>query len=126
MPLLACACPSFCPILHPLPIQRTAERGIPEEEMPMKGNVKTICAMLILLLVAALSTILGPMGRPSAAQAQARKLVPNSVWNVGDVFLGVSNGQYQVRAPDGTLKEIINDGLTGFTTGCAFDTNGSL
>jgi hypothetical protein len=44
-----------------------------------------------------------------------------TTWNTGDIFLGVANGSYQVRQQDGTLKETLNSGLGGFTTGCAFD-----
>jgi uncharacterized repeat protein (TIGR01451 family) len=42
-------------------------------------------------------------------------------WVSGDVFVSVSNGAYQVYSNSGTLKETINDGQSGVTTGCAFD-----
>ena len=42
-------------------------------------------------------------------------------WNVGDIFAGVSNGQYTVYDNGGTFKETLSDGLGGFTTGCAFN-----
>lgn len=42
-------------------------------------------------------------------------------WDVGDVFVGVSNGTYQVYDNNGVFKETISDGLGGFTTGCAFN-----
>jgi hypothetical protein len=42
-------------------------------------------------------------------------------WVNGDLFLAVSDGRYQVRAQDGTLKETLVDGLGGFTTGCGFN-----
>ena len=41
-------------------------------------------------------------------------------WDPGDVVVAVSYGAYQVRAPDGTLKETLNLG-GGFTTMCAFN-----
>jgi len=49
-----------------------------------------------------------------------------TTWQVGDVFLGVANGSYQVRAPNGTLKETLNAGASGYTTGCALDTDGNF
>lgn len=55
----------------------------------------------------------------SAAPAYA------STWAVGDVFLGVESGNYQVRDPSGALKETLNAG-SGFTTGCAIDKAGNL
>ena len=45
-------------------------------------------------------------------------------WQVGDVFVAVSNGSYQVYDSSGNLKEMISDGMGGYTTGCAF--NGAL
>jgi len=42
-------------------------------------------------------------------------------WNLGDVFVGVGNGQYNVYDNKGVLKDSVNDGQGGFTTGCAFD-----
>lgn len=44
-------------------------------------------------------------------------------WNVGDVFAGVSGGDYNVYDNDGIYKETINNGWTGFTTGCAFNSD---
>jgi len=44
-----------------------------------------------------------------------------STWDKGDVFAGVGGGSYQVYSNAGALKETINDGLGGFTTGCAFN-----
>ncbi len=41
-------------------------------------------------------------------------------WDPGDVVVAVSSGAYQVRAPDGTLKETLSLG-GGFTTMCAFN-----
>lgn len=48
-----------------------------------------------------------------------------ATWVVGDVFLGVAGGNYQVRSATGALKETVNGG-SGFTTGCAFDKSGNL
>jgi hypothetical protein len=44
-----------------------------------------------------------------------------SDWEEGDVFVGISDGTYQVYDNNGTYKESISSGLGGFTTGCAFD-----
>lgn len=71
-----------------------------------------VVAVLTLGLTAALNTRTTP--------------VEAADWAIGDVFLGVANGSYQVRAPNGTLKETVNSGLGGFTTGCAFDSKGNL
>jgi hypothetical protein len=43
-----------------------------------------------------------------------------SDWRVGDVFVGIGNGQYKVFDKDGNFKETISDGQ-GLTGGCAFD-----
>ncbi len=66
-------------------------------------------------------TLIFVAGPTTSGPAQAA-----TAWNVGDVFLGVSGGSYQVRDNAGALKETINDGLGGFTTGCAFDAAGDL
>jgi hypothetical protein len=50
----------------------------------------------------------------------------SSTWNVGDIFLGVASGQYQVRDQSGVLKETLDTGRGGFTTGCAFSSNDNL
>ena len=82
----------------------------------MKPRIRLLITGLILIVLAVLSHL----------TSQAAFLAPYTVWNLGDIFFGVSNGQYQVRAPDSTLKETIADGLGGYTTGCAFDTSGNL
>lgn len=51
---------------------------------------------------------------------------PNNIWNYGDLFIGVSGGQYQVRDPAGVLKETLSTGGTMFTLGCAFDSAQNL
>ncbi len=48
-----------------------------------------------------------------------------STWNNGDVFAGVSSGNYQVYDNSGVFKETVNAG-SGFTTGCALDSAGNL
>ncbi len=74
-------------------------------------------ALVLLAAVMAFSVL----GRSTPA-AQA-----TTTWNVGDLFLGVSVGQYQVRAPDGTLRETLTTITgSGFTTGCAFDAADNL
>lgn len=47
-----------------------------------------------------------------------------AVWTRGDLFVGVSNGQYQIRDGAGVLKETVTGPFGGSTTGCAF--NGDL
>lgn len=47
--------------------------------------------------------------------------VKAAAWQVGDVFVGVSSGSYQVYDNSGVYKETISDGLGGYTTGCAFN-----
>lgn len=68
---------------------------------------------------AALSGVVVVASLVYAAPAQA------ATWVVGDVFLGVAGGNYQVRSATGVLKETVNGG-SGFTTGCAFDKLGNL
>jgi hypothetical protein len=55
-----------------------------------------------------------------------------TAWNTGDVFVAIGGGQYRVYSNSGVLKETIQQkdlsgtDFTGFTTGCAFDSNGDL
>ncbi|HYM11272.1 MAG TPA: WD40 repeat domain-containing protein, partial [Bryobacterales bacterium] len=44
-----------------------------------------------------------------------------STWVLGDVFVAVDPGQYQVFSNAGVFKETILTGGGGFTTGCAFN-----
>jgi hypothetical protein len=90
----------------------------------MKGLSRILGSVTALLLIGGAAPLLTQTAQ--MAPITPHTSAPSSVWSVGDVFLGVSNGQYQVRAQDGTLKEIISDGRGGFTTGCAFDTVGNL
>lgn len=55
-----------------------------------------------------------PLARPLPVHA-------STAWNVGDVFAGVASGSYKVYDNAGVFKETISDGLSGFTTGCAFN-----
>jgi hypothetical protein len=50
----------------------------------------------------------------------------STTWQVGDLFLGAASGSYQVREPNGTLKETLNGGGSGYSTGCAFDSGGNF
>ena len=44
-----------------------------------------------------------------------------TTWQVGDVFVAVGNGSYQVYDNAGNFKETISDGLGGTTSDCAFN-----
>ena len=48
-------------------------------------------------------------------------LFASSTWELGDIFIGIGNGQFQVRSNAGTLKETIAAGNSGDTAGCALD-----
>src|SRR2546423_15213885 len=81
----------------------------------MKGLLRTRW-VLLLMLVVLLAGLLGLVGK--------RLIVTHAApapWNTGDVFAGVGNGMYNVYDNAGNFKETINDGLGGFTTGCAFN-----
>lgn len=56
-----------------------------------------------------------------AGLALAAGATASTTWAIGDVFTGVSGGQYKVYSNSGTFKETISDALGGFTTGCAFN-----
>ena len=47
-------------------------------------------------------------------------------WQNGDVFVGLSSGQYNVYDNAGTLHETINQTASGFAADCAFDRAGVL
>ncbi len=47
-------------------------------------------------------------------------------FQIGDVFIGVANGEVQWRDASGTLIQTLNTGLGGYTTGMAFDAAGNL
>ena len=48
-------------------------------------------------------------------------LYGSSTWELGDIFVGIGNGQFQVRSNAGTIKETIAAGNSGNTAGCALD-----
>jgi cysteine-rich repeat protein len=50
---------------------------------------------------------------------EERRLVGD--WRVGDVFVGVGDGKYNVFSNAGVFKETISHSLGGFTGGCAFN-----
>lgn len=72
----------------------------------------TLGNALILLALVATPALAG------AGTITARAAPP---WVNGDVFVSISSGKYQIYDHGGHLKETIDDGLGGFTTGCAFD-----
>jgi hypothetical protein len=73
-------------------------------------------ARLVTALATALSAVFFVTPQPVFAAA----------WNVGDVFLGVANGTYQVRDPTtGGLTDSVMTSA-GWTTGCTFDSAGNL
>jgi hypothetical protein len=49
-----------------------------------------------------------------------------ATWNLGDVFASVGNGQVSVFSNTGVLKETLNTGEFGFTTGSTFDNAGNF
>src|SRR2546430_13230064 len=69
--------------------------------------------LTILGLVAMVLALFGPQLRSAVA----------TIWELGDVFAGVSNGNYLVYSNSGAPKGTINNGTGGFTTGCAFNTS---
>lgn len=44
-----------------------------------------------------------------------------TAWRVGDVFIAVGDGSYQVFDHQGKLKQILHDEQGGYTTDCAFN-----
>ncbi len=79
---------------------------------------KLILSLAAFVMIAAAVVI--PLSG-NIAHSHATSSIP---WNIGDVFVGVSNGKYNVYDNTGALKDSVNDGQGGFTTGCAF--NGGL
>lgn len=49
-----------------------------------------------------------------------------AIFQYGDVFAGVANGLVYHYDKDGNFLESLDTGAGGFTTGCAFDSSGSL
>lgn len=79
-----------------------------------------------LLSLAGISFVLGACERtaPVAPEPNAASDVStqSTVWETGDVFVGVALGRYQVYDNAGTFKETIDQGINfGGATGCAFN-----
>jgi len=56
------------------------------------------------------------------ATGAATSLHAQVQWNVGDVFVAIGGGQYNVYSNTGALRATIADGAgSGLTAGCAFD-----
>ena len=70
----------------------------------MKAFWKVFGVILILALIVGWAPMFGQSAHQQVFAAQ--NSAPDAVWSRGDVFLGVSGGAYQVRGPDGTLKEL--------------------
>ena len=105
-------------------IRPIARRSIPAAIRVAVATV-ALLSFLGLLAVIVRSNVLA--GRESRLAAQPKPPgSPAYTWDIGDVFLGVGGGSYQVRTPDGGLIDAVYDGLGGLTTGCAFSSNGDL
>jgi len=69
----------------------------------------------------ALATALG-----ASMYAAPPQLALAATWNLGNVFLGVASGTYQVRDQNtGALIDSVSTS-SGFTTGCAFDSSANF
>jgi uncharacterized repeat protein (TIGR01451 family) len=71
---------------------------------------------------AAIAFVLVILSALLAGQAQAS----HSNFAIGDVFVGVANGDVQWYHPDGTINQTLDNGVGGYTTGMAFDSAGHL
>lgn len=60
------------------------------------------------------------------AECLAQCLAQGEPYQLGDVLVGVSNGQVQHRRPDGTFVQCLDTLQGNFTTGMAFDVVGNL
>ena len=69
---------------------------------------------------ASLILVLSAVSLAGAAPAGATTFV------VGDIFAGIGGGQIAHYSNAGVLKETLNSGIGGFTTGMAFDGAGTL
>lgn len=45
----------------------------------------------------------------------------STTWELGDLFVGVGNGQFQLRSNSGGPKDILSAGAPGDTAGCGLD-----
>lgn len=101
-----------------------------------RGRNFRVAAALISLVMALPSSALAadplpvPEGQessqPQPRSSEVTATQTTTQFSVGDVFVGVGNGQIQWRHPDGTLNTTLNTGLGGHTTGMAFDKLGNL
>ncbi len=74
-----------------------------------------------LAIVAGCATTLSGLLMPLAVSPI---VYASTAWNVGDLAVAVSNGDYQIYSNAGVLKETISGGFGGFpnfTTGCAWN-----
>src|SRR2546423_1841291 len=69
--------------------------------------------MTTLGLVAMVLALFGPQLRSAVA----------IIWDLGDLFAGVSGGSYKVYSNAGSFKQTISNGTGGYTTGCAFNSS---
>ncbi|MGH9766817.1 MAG: HYR domain-containing protein [Blastocatellia bacterium] len=85
----------------------------------MKSNNKLAQYSVVAVVVVAglLIWLAFPAGRAPKA---------NPGFSKGDVFCGVGNGKVKRFSPTGTLLQTLDSGLSGFTTGMAFDCAGNL
>ena len=87
----------------------------------LRAHVSSACRCLLVVLAG--------LFLPVLLVAQLNTTNPPPDWNVGDVFVGVSNGSYQVwhsanptsSKPTYNLVNTISDTLGGNTNGCGFD-----
>ena len=64
-------------------------------------------------VVAMVLALFGPQLRSAVA----------TIWEFGDVFAGISSGNYNVYSNAGVFKQTINNGTSGYTTGCAYNSS---
>ena len=90
-------------------------------------------AILLLGTAAAADSGRAPVdGLPAFSSSQTtmmkrvRTTSIQSVFERGDVFVGIANGLYQHYDNAGNLLETLDTGLDGFTTGGAFNSTGDL
>ena len=73
----------------------------------------------LLLIPTVLAVIVASIFTPLTALAA-------TTWNLGDVFVGVEGGKYNVYDNSGVFKQTISNPAGGYTTGCAFDKAGNF
>lgn len=103
----------------------------------MTKNIRLILLVTMLLLFGAAESMaqvqptpvrgLDPDGLDvSATQATDVRAKVTSGFEVGDVFASIGAGRVAWYKPDGTLVQVLDTGLGGFTTGMAFDEDDNL